>query len=348
MASFKDIAQQASVSVATVSHVVNKTRTVSNQLTARVEAAMEALNYQPNLIARSLRKKQTMTIGLIVPDISSYVFYQLAKTVEDTFAKLDYHVILCNSSWNSRLEDENIRTLLSKRVDGIMVAPASPQIDHLVSFRRKNLLPMVLVVSIAGIREIDNVYANERKAGYMAAEHLISLGHREIAYLDRHIDHTYSVQRRDGFSNALQDNNIEVLEDFIIRCDSIGFDGGYKAVRKIVAGHRRPSAIVCYNDTVAIGGLSACFEADWRVPRDISIVGIDNMEICPFLLPPLTTVDYPLHEIGQSASELLFERISNEASVNDSREMMFPPKLVIRSSTSSILTVSSKKKTANM
>jgi len=276
MPSFKDIAQRASVSVATVSHVVNGTRFVSKEVRDRVEAAMEALNYQPNLVARSLRRKQTKTVGLVVPDIGNQVFSSLAKTVESTFAQLDYHVIVSNTSYAVDQEIEQLKTLLSKRVDGIIIASASPEMTHLVDFHQKNNLPIVVVVSKVDGNEIDNVHSDDKKAGHAAADHLIELGHREIAYVDRLIDHTYSAARRQGFLATLRKQDIEVREDLIVRSDSFGFEGGYIAVRKIMGSNEHPTGIVCYNDTMAIGALAACNEYGWSVPQDVSIVGIDN------------------------------------------------------------------------
>ncbi|NQT66569.1 MAG: LacI family DNA-binding transcriptional regulator [Actinobacteria bacterium] len=327
----KDIARKAQVSVATVSHVINRTRFVSDELIKRVEQTMIDLDYQPNLLAGSLRTKKTSTIGLIIPDSSNMIFAEVSKNIENILFSRNYNVIVCNSSYDINRELEHLKTLRSKMVDGVLIVPATLEGEHLEKF--KNIgIPIVILDRTLPDINIDTVVADNYKGGYDAAKYLENLGHTNIGYIDRIYDLPHSLGRKNGFIRALEEKGILFNKDNIVR-GGFTFNDGVEASKKILKKNPGITAIFSFNDISALGAIRGLTELGLRVPKDISVVGYDDIPLSSIYIPSLTTVCYPVSEMAKEASKLLLKRISKPIFKKADR-IIIPNELIIRESTS--------------
>jgi LacI family transcriptional regulator len=326
----KDIARHAGVSVATVSHVINRSRYVSDGLSGRVEKAMKDLDYQPNLLAGSLRKKKTGTIGLIIPDSSNMLYADLSRSFEDTFFLKNCSMMICNSAYMIEREIEHLKNLRSKMVDGILMIPASTEGGHIQKIMSAGIPVVLLDRKIEGL-EADYVLPANYRMGYMAGKYLTELGHRKIGYIDRFGPHFHSIERVKGFRAALAEAGIAV-DDKDILAGGLSYDMGAQAAKEIIARDRQITALLCFNDINALGAIRGLSDIGLKVPEDISVMGIDDIDISSIFIPGLTTLRYPVREMVDEASKILFTRIK-KPEVRKYREVSLEPELIIRGST---------------
>ena len=326
----KDIAKRADVSTATVSYVINDSRYVSPALKTRVLEAIEELGYYPDDNARSLRSKRTSTIGLIVPDNSNPFFAEIAKGVEDAGFEAGYTVILCNS--NAMLERElaYLEVLLSKRVDGMILFSTTTKLEQVDAIVRRGI-PTAIFYREPGGLDVDTFILDNLQAGYQATSHLIELGHTEIACIRPLSLTNPSAQRVDGYKKALEDHGLMWREALMPQGNNL-ISGGEQAAWKLLESGQRFSAIFACNDAMAIGAMRALREAGFRIPDDISIVGIDDIILAAYSNPPLTTIASPKQEAGRLAVEHLLERI-NGIHEGGARNFILETRLIIREST---------------
>ncbi len=303
----RDVAEQAGVSVTTVSHVMNQSRPVSDELRARVLSAMQELGYKPNRLARSLRQGRTYTIGMIVPDSANPFFAEVARGIEDTTFGNGYSLILCNSDGDLEKELFYADHLAEKQVDGILFIAAGVSSEHIVLLKRRQI-PVVVVDRDLLDVAVDAVLTDNRGGGYLATRHLIELGHRRIACITGPSDITPSAERVAGYRQALREVEIPVDEGLILR-GNFDFESGYRAAEDLLARSPRPTAIFACNDLMAVSVLSAANRRGLRVPEDLSVVGYDDIRLASFTVPLLTTVQQPKHEIGVLAATWLLDRI---------------------------------------
>ena len=336
----RDIARRAGVSVATVSHVINNTRFVSDELIERVEKAMEDMDYQPNLLAGSLRKKKTGTIGLIIPDISNMLFAELSKKIEDILFSRNYNVIICNSAYDIDRELEYLKTLRSKMVDGILIVPVTLESDYLKKFKKIGMPIVILDRSIPDIN-IDTILVDNFKSGYNAAKYLISLGHKNIGYIDRIYDHSHSLERKNGFFKAIKEQGLRLDEKNIVR-GGFTFSSGESAVKELISRDSKITAIFSFNDINALGAMRGLTDLGFKIPEDISIIGNDDMPFSSIYVPSLTTIRYPASEMADKASNLLLKRIT-ESDFKRIKKIIIPAELIIRESTARVKNTVKKK-----
>jgi LacI family transcriptional regulator len=303
----RDVAEQARVSVTTVSHVINDTRPVSKELRQRVLQAMNELGYQPNQLARSLRRGQTHTVGMIIPDSTNPFFAEVARGVEDTSFEQGYSVILCNSDGNLDKELLYTNVLVKKQVDGILFVAAGVSTERILELQRRNI-PLVLIDRDLPEASVDSVLTDNAQAGWAATRHLIELGHTRIACVTGPSDLTPSADRVIGYREALRQSDLAVDEALIVKGD-FQYVSGYQAGTHLLALERPPTAVFACNDLMAIGFMSAALQSGLRVPEDLSIVGFDDVRLAAFANPPLTTIAQPKYEMGVVAAELLLERM---------------------------------------
>lgn len=304
----RDVAERAGVSVTTVSHVINNTRNVSPSTRQRVEEAMHKLGYQPNVLARSLRKGETHTIGIILPDSTNPYFAEVVRGVEDSSFFQGYSVILCNS--DNDLEKERLYTnvLLEKQVDGIIMVAAGSS-GEIVHYLQDRDVPLVLVDRRLANIEADYVLANNLQGGILATNHLIDLGHRAIACIAGPVDVELSRERVAGYHQALETAGINIYERWIVEGD-FQYQSGYNAARELFEGEPLPTAIFACNDLMAIGAYRYAHEKDYQIPKQLSIVGFDDVSLAAYTNPPLTTVRQFKHKMGALAARLLLERMN--------------------------------------
>ena len=325
----QDVAERAGVSVSTVSHVINGTRYVSPELTERVRAAMAELRFQPNAVARSLRRKETLTLGMIVPDNANPFFAMLAHTVENVCYHQGYSLILTNSGGDPAREIANVGVLLSKQVDGLILAAVGLGSRDLEQALRA--APVVLVDRNLPGAGVDTLLVDNLGGGRQATRYLIELGHRRIGCITGPSTTTPSADRVTGYRRALQEAGIAVDEDLITRGD-FQFAGGYAGVQALLALPKPPTAIFACNDLMAMGAIAAGAASGRQVPTDLSIVGFDDSALAAYTTPALTTIAQPIAEIGRLATEMIIRR--SQMSDAPQQRRILGTQLIVRQSTS--------------
>ncbi|QKG65821.1 LacI family DNA-binding transcriptional regulator [Pseudomonas sp. B14-6] len=328
MATIKDVAALAGISYTTVSHVVNKTRPVSEEVRIKVEAAIKTLDYVPSAVARSLKAKTTATIGLLVPNSLNPYFAELARGIEDYCERNGYCVILCNSDDNPDKQRSYLRVLLEKRIDGLIVASAGGDAglaEGLAGVRT----PMVIVDrGLEGVNA-DLVRIDHEYGAYLATRHLLELGHRDIATIGGPAGTSVAQMRLAGYCRALKEAGVEVHRERMLESDFTS-TGGYN-VAAILLEKNPPSAIFAGNDMIGIGVLRAAAERNVRVPTELSVIGFDDIQMSRYVYPALTTVGQSILQLGEMAAEVLLRRIATPDMATDQR--IVTPSIVLREST---------------
>lgn len=333
MPTIREVASRAGVSPTTVSHVINNTRFVSADARQRVLDAMAELNYRPNVLARSLRRGETRTLGLILPDSANPFFAEIARAIEDTAFFNGYNVILGNSENELTKEQVYVDVLVNKQVDGLIFVATgdhSPSLEQLVN----DGLPVVVVDRRLSNLEVDTVLTDNLQGGLTATRHLLDLGHRRIACITGPSNLTPSAERVIGYRQALEERSLPV-DETLIRKGDFHPHSGYLAVAQLIQSNPRPTAFFICNDMMAIGALRALVEARLQVPQDCSLVGFDDIELASYVTPPLTTIRQDKNAMAEAAVQLLLERIA-EPSL-PARTRILPTRLVERQSTRRIV-----------
>ncbi|HVF24393.1 MAG TPA: LacI family DNA-binding transcriptional regulator [Anaerolineales bacterium] len=332
MATIREVAESARVSYATVSHVINNTRLVSQETRERVLEAMAALNYRPNALARSLRQGKSNTIGLVLPDSANPFFAEISRSIEDEAFKKGYSVFLCNTELDTQRELLYVDVLSKNQVDGIIFVATGDQADSLDFLLRQNM-PVVMIDRDVPNVEVDAVLTDNQLGGFLATHHLIELGHKHIACIAGPSSITPSAERIIGYRRALEQGGISYDENMVLRGDYHA-QSGMEMTHSILKMNPRPTAIFALNDLMALGALRAAAEAGYTVPRDLAVVGYDNLELARFTNPPLTTISQPKKEIGAQAVNLLVDRISQKS--RPPSRLVLAPELIIRRSTKEV------------
>lgn len=340
MSNIKEVAKKAKVSTATVSHVINKTRYVSEELTERVFNAMDELDYHPNKTARSLRLGKSNTIGLIVPDISNQFYGELCKEIENIGSNNDYSVILCNTDNNPEKEKKYIDVLIQENVDGIIFISCGEEINHFRKIRN-NKIPLIIVDRIINDMNVDMILLDNHMGGILATNHLINLGHRKIAFISGSYQSLERSRRFSGYKQALKNAEIEFDEALVFH-GNYQINSGIEIAKKIVDLNPMPTAIFASNDLMAIGAMNTLKDLGVKIPEEISIVGFDNILSASTTTPSLTTINQPKRKMAAKAIELLLYRIEYfHAKANESiesndfqpyQEIIVEPEIIIRNS----------------
>lgn len=330
MATMKDVAQQAGVSPSTVSHVINDTRFVSQQLRDRVLHAMRELNYQPSAVARSLRTKRTQVVALVIPDITNPYFPEVARGVQDVAEENEYSVILCNTDRVRGRELRFLKALRGQRVDGLILNPSEVTSGDLQDLQDAQI-PVVLIGSQIDHPDLDVVMVDNVQGAYDAVSHLIDLGHRRIGLVGGSRAASSGEQRFQGYIRALADLDIPIDEEIITE-GRFTREGGYESMKRLLALQAPPTAVFASSDVMAIGALMAIQEEGLQVPNDVSLVGFDDIAEASTTTPKLTTVSQPKYQTGQVAAQLLFDRVEG-ASPGERQKIVLSHQLVIRDST---------------
>jgi LacI family transcriptional regulator len=309
-ASIYDVAQEARVSVFTVSAVVNHKTHVGKKLRERVEAAIRKLNYRPNLLARSLAKQKTHTIGMIVPDIANPFFPMVVRGAEDAAQKRGYNLLLCNSDDNQEKEENALELLLSKRVDGILLTKAisdlSPPIRQMMQEMK---VPIVLVMRTSPKISKDAVITDDYRGAYEAVCHLARAGRKRIGLIGGPRKVSNGKARWEGFHDALKANSLPYDPALVIEGD-YRVESGYRAGNLLLS--HRPDGVYVANFLMTVGLLKAAEEMGLRCPEDFGLVSFDDYPWLGIFHPKLTTVELPKYQLGQEAVELLLDRIAGK------------------------------------
>jgi LacI family transcriptional regulator len=330
MATIKDVAALAGISYTTVSHVLNRTRPVSDAVRKKVEEAITQLDYVPSAVARSLKAKSTATIGLLIPNGINPYFAELARGIEDYCERNGFCVILCNSDDNLQKQRNYLRVLLEKRVDGLIVSSVGGD-DSLVESLAAVRTPLVIVD-----RDLENISADlvridHELGAWLATSHLLELGHRHIACICGPAQTSVARMRLAGYQRAMREAGVQVQDSWVVESDFTG-PSGYQAACTLLETDR-PTAIFAANDMVGIGVLRAAAERNVKVPADLSVVGFDDIQMSQFVYPALTTVGQSILQLGERAAEVLLRRITTRGEAPDVQQSIVAPSMVLREST---------------
>jgi LacI family transcriptional regulator len=326
-----DIAKDLDVSVVTVSKALRNQGSISAAMRKRVLQRAKELNYQPNLVARSLVTRRTFTIGLLLPDIRHPFFAEIAKAVAEVVRPQNYHVIISYFEEDAELEATEAESLVARQVDGLILASVQPPGDRRLFDRLKERkVPFVLIDRpMAGVTA-SFVGVDNQAIGKLATEHLIAQGCRRIAHL-RGPGMGIAAARMEGYRQALKANELTIPEGYVVQASYHG-DLGHRAMQTLLQMKTIPDGVSCYNDPVAIGAMRAVAEAGLSVPHDIAIIGAGNVHYSELLSVPLSTVDQGTSQIGTRAAGILMHQITSKRGV-EPKKILISPKLVVRRST---------------
>jgi len=329
----REVARLAGVSVSTVANVLSRPAIVAPDTRRRVEQAIDRVGYVPSGPARQLRGLPSAIVGSVTLDLANPFYAELNRGVEDALAPAGCLVLACSTDLRPDTERRLLHLLQQQAVRGIIIAPADPDPEPLLQVIRRGT-PIVLLDHPKGRLDLCAVAVDDVLGGRLAGEHLLSLGHRRIAYLGDKVNPGPVSRRREGLRSALAaaglDPAVSLLDVRVqVHPPSLG-EAAASAAERILAADPRPTAVLCLNDTAALGLLDGLAELGVHVPNDISVVGYDDLSFARRLAPALTTVHQPKYQLGHAAAELLLDE-ARPGHVH--REIRFQPKLVIREST---------------
>lgn len=326
-ASLKQLAEHLGLNPATVSVVLNDVpgRSIPQSTRDRIKAAAKQFNYQPNLLARSLRSRRTLTIGILVPELGDGYHTQVMSGIGDQLIKAGYFYFTAHHRHKRSLVEEYTRMLIGRGAQGIIA------LDTLL----EHPLP-VPVVAVAGHRHIHgvtNVLLDHRHAAELALNHLYSLGHRRIAFMRGQPFSSDSDERWKGLVEVAGKLGIEIMPELVVSLDRdlSSPELGYPVVQKLLSTGLPFTALVAFNDISAIGAIRALQDMKLRVPDDVSVIGFDNIKAAAYTAPRLTTISQPLEEIGRIATQSLLNRIHDTVPPRD--DITVEPELIVRDST---------------
>jgi len=328
-ATIHDVARAAGVSTATVSNVLRGTRYVGPELQQRVQDAIAALQYSPNSVAASLRERRSRTIGVVVPDITNGLFPAIVRRLAKRAAFTDYQLILTDSQEDFAWERERVRTLIQRKVDGLLVMPCrddSPMLDDV----RQSGIPAVLLDRVAKNTDFDHVMLDNVAAAREGARHLISLGHRHILLLASDSGLRNIQERIKGYREALTEAKLSKFENVVVAGRNEA-ELGRQALRSALSGQGRPSALFALTEIMTIGALQTIREAGLELPNDISLLAFDDCEWFRAVRPSITTLSQPADDFADQAWSILMARLNNDRTPTLHSEVHCT--LVIREST---------------
>lgn len=328
MTTIYDIARRLGIAPSTVSRAMSGTGYVSAGLRERIVQTAKEMKYHPNQLARGLSRKQSLTIGLAVPDIANPFFAAMSRAVEDVANKNDYNVILCNTDGDPVKEKAYVQLLRSKKVDGVVFVSARGV--------KKNVMPLLdegipVVISDRKMPvKADHVYVDNVQGGYLICKHVLSEGHRLIGLVTSPKYISSGIDKLAGCKKALAEHGIELDERYICKDREFTQQAGYRMTKRLLRLSRPPTAVMCWNDILAVGAIQAMNEESIKIPQDIALTGYDDSFFAAFTHPGLTTVSQPVYEMGLIACQLLIERITDKD--RPTRSVILSPKLIIRES----------------
>ena len=329
MTTIKDVAEKAGVSTSTVSHVINNTRFVSEELKQSVLKAIKELSYYRDAQARGLATGKTHIIGLIVSDITNPFFPELIRGAETCATQQGYDVFLCNTGYDPERTSSLVRRLIEKKVDGAIIMTTEMEYALVVSLTTKKIPVVLLDWGITDIL-VSNIKENFHKGIEEAIDHLIKLDHRNIAFISGPLNLKTAKTRRDVFLSIIKEYAVIMKEPIIIQGDW-KISGGELAAERILNTPNHPTAILASNDLMAIGAMRKIKEVGLQIPKDISIIGLDDIFMSSLVDPPLTTINLPRYEIGKIAWNLLNYSMQNKDEMG--KEEIVNTSLIVRNST---------------
>ncbi|WP_077214269.1 catabolite control protein A [Bacillus dakarensis] len=325
-----DVAREANVSMATVSRVVNGNPNVKPATRKKVLEVINKLGYRPNAVARGLASKKTTTVGVIIPDISSTFFAELARGIEDIATMYKYNIILSNSDQNKEKELHLLNTMLGKQVDGIVFMGGNITEEHVEEFE-KSPVPIVLAGSIEETGKTPSVNIDYEQATFDAVTTFIEKGHKEIGFVVGPLHEPINQGKKmKGYARALQEAGIEYREELVVEGDYT-YDSGIEAFEKLAELEQRPTAIIVGSDEMALGVVHGAEDKGFKIPEDFEVISSDNTRLALMVRPQLTTIVQPLYDIGAVSMRLLTKLMNKEKT--EEHTVVLPHRIELRSST---------------
>jgi LacI family fructose operon transcriptional repressor len=325
MASIKDVAEAAGVSTATVSRVLSNGLHVRPEVRERVKAAVERLDYRPNLVARSLRSQQSTTIGLIVSDIRNPFFTSLSRAVEDTMYEQGFSVLLCNTDEQPEKEAIYLNLMRDTSIAGVIISPTRRTVASFTD--SNNPFPVVVVDRSIPNVDVDAVLLDNVDAAYRLTTHLIEQGYRRIGALCS--DMSTGLERQTGYEKALREHGLALRAEHV-KYVPPKMEAGYAAALKMIDTAEPPDALFTVNSLLAAGALQAIQERHLTIPDDIALVTFDETTWASLVQPAITLIAQPTYEIGKTAAELLLQRIADPG--RSTRQVILKGQLLVRGS----------------
>lgn len=331
-ATIKDIAKAIGVSISTVSRALQDKPEISEETKKVVREMAKKMQYRPNSMAVALKTQKTYSIGVVVPQIVSAFYASVAKGIEQVANDLGYQVFVSSSNEDKEKEKKNVFGFLDHRVDGMIVSlsKATDSFNHIHHIENNNV-PLVLFDRTSKEINVPKVVANDADAAYMVVSHLFNKGAKRIALVTGPEHMLIGRNRYRGYKAALINNNIDVDNDIVIRCN-LTVEDAKKATEKLLSLPNPPDAIFGINDEVAIGALFAIKEKGLKIPEEVMVVGFSNSNRSRYMEPSLTTMDQNPEKIGSLAAKLLFEQINGKSGFGATKEIIVPSTLIIRTS----------------
>lgn len=326
-----DVAKHADVSKSTVSQYLNKRFDYMGEKTKeRIEKSIKELGYQPNFIARSLKQKSTTTIGVIVANILHAFSTQVIRAIEDICHEYDFHIIVCNADDDPTKEKKYIDMLRAKQVDGIIIFPTGGNVDLYQKMEEENY-PVIFIDRTVPDVSIPSIMLDNEKAARLAVQYFIDKGYQRIGIITTSIIRNIAprIERIRGYKQTLQDNGLEIVEDYMKSVELLQIQDGLKEMLSL---EQPPQAILAGNDLALVEILKYVKENDLKIPSNIALIGIDDVSFASFYSPALTTIAQPAFEMGTKAAELLLNKIQKKAGEEHQQVYRFEPKLTIRES----------------
>jgi DNA-binding LacI/PurR family transcriptional regulator len=328
MVTIKEVAKKANVSIATVSAVINKNKFVSGDLINRVEEAIKELGYRPNKVARSLKKKETNLIGVVVTEITNPFYPLMFKGVEDVAINSGYSVILCTTGDDSKKEVFLVQSMIDQGVDGVILATIDDEKSETIKILNQLSIPHVLINRSPENYQGTAVRIDSYKVGEIAADYLLESGHRDISFIGG--DRLNSWEREKGFKDVLSKYGIEMENSRLIR-SGYSIEEAYKDTKALIQSGDIPTAIYAASDVMAFGAIKAILDSGLKVPEDISVIGSDNISFSEDFLIPLTTIDAQTYEVGKLGSEMMVEQLKRKDNATN-EQLLLEPQLIKRKS----------------
>jgi LacI family transcriptional regulator, repressor for deo operon, udp, cdd, tsx, nupC, and nupG len=327
MVRIADVAKLANVSTATVSRVISNSGTVKKETAEKVMEAVKKLNYQPNVLARQLRRSETKTILVVVPDITNTFFSEVLRGIESVAIQIGYQVLLGDARNNAESEASYLTILGQKKADGLILLTARSNQKLLEEISQD--YPVVLACEYYEGSRLPTVSIDNVSSARKATEYLISLNHKRIGHISGPLNVVVGRDRCKGFHQAMAQHGLSV-DPSLVQEGEFSFESGFNLMMKFLALEDFPTAIFAGNDEMAMGAVKAVKSKGFKVPEDFSVVGFDDIKFASIFEPALTTVAQPTFDMGQKAMELLLKIINGEEL--EKNQFILPDKLIVRDS----------------
>jgi DNA-binding LacI/PurR family transcriptional regulator len=330
----KDIAKRTKVSHSTVSRALHGSPLIAKDTAERIQQSAHELGYFPSAAARSLKTNRSQALGVILSSVEDPFFSEILQGIEEEAQKSGYSLFIAASQHDPEREHAIVQAMSEHRVDGVIICSASFKSEQRRQFLAYGV-PIVVVNNQAAEDYRYSIYHDDVDGSRQITQHLLDMGHHRIAYLGNSASGRTTLDRLTGFKQALAEAGLPVPQGYIHQVSGGGPSDGLAGLEHFLALSRRPSALVCFNDMMAIGVLKGLAAADIKVPEEFSVTGFDNIVFSAFTLPPLTTFDQPKRFIGAEAARLVLELLDSPPAGDSSepRVRMLKGRLLVRETT---------------